>query len=307
MTRTSCGPHTGEWRKAALVGVVVALGGVLALTPARTPAESSPGAAGQVPVEVTPAADADAPPTDGQEPDTDGASQELLDRGGAVFQANCAACHGTRAEGRAGDGVLAGPPLDDIDVAYLDLTIRTGRMPIAEPSVGVRSEQLGDADREALVAWATRRFGLSGTIPEVSPGDASRGQGLYVRNCAACHGAAAGGGISGANVQVPPLLALDGVAIASASRVGPFQMPAFDTAVLSDQDIDDVVAYLRLVADTPRTPAGVRELDQVTAALFAVALGLAAAVVVLITARIRRWHPREDEGVHAEQPFEPRV
>ena len=230
----------------------------------------------------------------------------LYVRGGEVFQANCAACHGTRGEGGPGPGVLAGPAVDTVDIAYVDLTIRTGRMPIPEPSVGVRADRLDDQDREALVEYMVERFDLPGSIPDVQPGNAARGQELYVRNCAACHGAAADGGISGANVRVPPLVGLDGVSIAAATRIGPFEMPAFDAAVVSDQDIDDIIGYLDLVADTPRTLAGVREVDQTVSGLFAIGLGLAAAVMVLIVARVRRWNPNEPEGLHSAPPFEPR-
>jgi ubiquinol-cytochrome c reductase cytochrome c subunit len=231
---------------------------------------------------------------------------ELYVRGGEVFQANCAACHGTRAEGGPGPGVLAGPRIDDTDIAYWDLTVRTGRMPITAPSVGIRDDLLTEEQREALAVYAAQRFDLPGEIVEVESGDASRGQEIYVRNCAACHGAAAGGGISGANVTVPPLTDLDGVAIHQGTRVGPFEMPAFDAAVLSDDDIADMVGYLDLVNETPRTAAGVREVDQITAALYAVALGVLAAVVILVVARARRWYPRDPEGFHTAPPFEPR-
>ena len=61
----------------------------------------------------------------------------LLQRGSEVYQANCAACHGTRGEGGPGPGELLGPPLDMVDIRFIDQTVRTGRMPIAEPSVGV--------------------------------------------------------------------------------------------------------------------------------------------------------------------------
>lgn len=227
-------------------------------------------------------------------------------RGGEVYQANCAACHGTRAEGGQGEGDLDGPPLLGLPVAYVDLTVRTGRMPIPAPSVGVHADQLDADDRDALVAYATDRFGLVGGLPDVASGDPARGQELYVRNCAACHGAAGGGGISGANVRVPPLVGLDGIAIASATRVGPFEMPAFDEAVLDDADIDDIVGYLDLVAATPRTAAGVREVDKITGALFGLGLGLAAGVVVLVVARARRWYPDEPEGFHTAPPFESR-
>lgn len=232
--------------------------------------------------------------------------QELFVRGGEVYQANCAACHGTRGEGRTGEGVLAGPTIRGLDLAYVDLTVRTGRMPIAEPSVGVRADELSDADREAMSFYVAEAFDLPGEIVTVSSGDASRGQEIYVRNCAACHGAAAGGGISGANVWVPPLVDLDGVAIHQATRVGPFEMPAFDAAVISDTDIDDMIGYLDIVAATPRTAAGVREVDQLTGGMFAVALALAAGVVVLVVARARRWSSYDPEGFHTAPPFQPR-
>lgn len=231
------------------------------------------------------------------------AAEATYVRGGEVYQANCAACHGTRGQGGLGPGVLDGPPLLGLELAYVDLTVRTGRMPIAEPSVGVHTEQLDEADRQAMVVYAAERFELTGDIPTVTPGDAARGQATYVRNCAACHGAAGGGGISGANVQVPPLIALDGVAIAEATRVGPFEMPAFDAAVLDDQDIDDMVGYLELAAGTPRTPVGVREVDQLTGGLFALGLGLAAALVTMVVARARRWSSQDPEGFHAAPAF----
>ena len=228
-----------------------------------------------------------------------------VDRGASLYQATCAACHGTVAQGVTGEGIVAGPALTDIDIAYVDLTLRTGRMPIAQPSVGVRTEHLDDDEREAVVAYMAERFGLTGSIPEVGDGDPARGQELYVRNCAACHGAAADGGISGATVRVPPLADLDGIAIAEGIRIGPFEMPAFEATVIDDEAIDDIVAYLEVVNATPRTAAGVKELDQIGEALFAVGLALAAGVVVLVVARARRWSPDEPEGYHAASPFNP--
>lgn len=234
---------------------------------------------------------------------TDG---DVYVRGGEVFQDNCAACHGTRAEGGIGGGELAGPQIDTLDVNYWDLTVRTGRMPIVAPSVGVRTDVLGADDRDALIVYARERFDLPGELPTVESGDPARGQELFVRNCAACHGAAADGGISGAAVRVPPLTGLDGVAIHQATRIGPFEMPGFDPAILDDDAIDDLVGYLDLAAQTPRSPAGVREVDQISSALFAGGLALAGAVVVLVVARARRWSPHEPTGAHADPPFDPR-
>ncbi len=235
-----------------------------------------------------------------------GPDPDLVTRGGEVFQATCAACHGTRGEGGPGPGIADGPPVRGIELAYLDMTVRTGRMPIPDRDVGVYADQLSEQDRLALVAYAEEHLEVTGEIPTVEPGHPARGQELYVRNCAACHGAAADGGISGASVFVPPLVGLDGVAIAEATAVGPFEMPAFDPAVLDSEDINDIVAYLEAVEASPRTAVGLREVDQAVAGLLALGLALAASLVLFIVARARRWYPHEPGAYRDAPPFEPR-
>lgn len=233
--------------------------------------------------------------------------QDRYQRGAEIFQSSCAACHGTRAQGGSGAGLTGGPPLDGLDIALVDLTVRTGRMPIADPSAGVYADRLDDDERDALVLYLAERFELPGMIPTVEPGDASRGQELYARNCAACHGAGGDGGIAGAQVQVPSLFGADDVAIVAASRTGPFEMPAFDASVLSDEDLADIVGYLRAVSEAPRSPVGLREVDQITGGLLALGLGLVASLVLFIVARVRRLHPEEPSGYHRSPPFEPRT
>jgi ubiquinol-cytochrome c reductase cytochrome c subunit len=227
-------------------------------------------------------------------------------RGGEIFQAACAACHGTRLEGGPGPGVLEGPAMTDTDIAYVDLTMRTGRMPIVAREVGIYVDELDDAEREAVNAYLLAVFDLPGEIPTVGEGSAARGQELYIRNCAACHGAAGDGGIAGAGNIAWPLTDLDGVAITSATRVGPFTMPAFDEAVLDDGQVDDIVAYLELASEVERTFVGVAEIDQVGEALFAIGLALLAGLCVWVVARARRWSPAEPESFARTEPFEPR-
>lgn len=235
-----------------------------------------------------------------------GSEAGVVDRGGEIYQAECAACHGTRGEGGSGTGVSAGPPLSGIELPYIDMTVRTGRMPIHEPRLGVYSKKLADDEREALIAYASEFLDTTGEIPSVADGDASRGQEMYVRNCAACHGAAADGGISGGSVVVPPLLEVDGVAIAEAARVGPFEMPAFDPAVLSDEDLADIVDYLDEVKSAPRSVVGLHEVDAATGGLLAIGLAAIASVVLFLVARARRWYRHEPGAYHETPPFEPR-
>jgi ubiquinol-cytochrome c reductase cytochrome c subunit len=201
-------------------------------------------------------------------------------RGGGVYQANCAACHGTAALGGVGHGDERGPPLDDVPLPYIDQTLRTGSMPIVNKRLGVFTDRLSDEDREALLVYMRVEFGLEGEIPTVGEGSAARGQELYVRNCAACHGAHATGGIVGGGTEATPLEVRDPIAVAEAIRVGPFEMPAFEEEVLDQQQVDDVIAYLALVDDAPRTLLGLREVNDVTAALAAV--GLTGAVLVMV-------------------------
>lgn len=105
---------------------------------------------------------------------------------------------------------------------------------------------------------------------------------------------------------VPPLAGLDSVAIAEATQVGPFEMPAFDPDVLDADDINDIVAYLEAVDGSPRTAIGLREVDQAVAGLLALGLALTAGVVLFIVARARRWYPHEPGAYHDAPPFEPR-
>jgi ubiquinol-cytochrome c reductase cytochrome c subunit len=226
--------------------------------------------------------------------------------GGEIFQAACAACHGGRLEGGPGPGVLEGPEMTETDIAYVDLTMRTGRMPIVAREVGIYVDELTDEQREAVNAYLLAEFDLPGEIPTVGEGDAGRGQDLYIRNCAACHGASGDGGIAGAGNIAFPLTHLDGVAIKEGTRVGPFTMPAFDVAVLDDQQVDDIVAYLELASGVERSFVGVAEIDQVGEALFAIGLALLAGLAVWVVARARRWSPAEPESFARTEPFEPR-
>lgn len=241
-----------------------------------------------------------------QEGEDPTAERDQVVWGGELFQAQCAACHGTRLEGGIGPGDLGGPAMTDIDIAYVDLTMRTGRMPIVDESVGVRIDQLTDDQREAINAYLLAVFDLPGEIPTVGDGEAARGQELYVRNCAACHGAAGDGGVAGADNTVPPLTDVDPVAVVEATRVGPFTMPGFNEAVLSDQQLDDIVAYLALADATPRSAVGVRELDQVGEALFALGLALLAGVGIWVVARARRWTAADPGSFARTDPFQPR-
>jgi ubiquinol-cytochrome c reductase cytochrome c subunit len=187
-------------------------------------------------------------------------------RGGELYQRWCAVCHGTD-----GGGTYAGPPLLGTSLAYNDLTMRTGRMPLADPNQGVRSREFTDTEREDTLAYLAEALGLDGTIEEPGPGDPAAGQDIYVNHCAQCHGATGAGGIAGDGTLVPATRGLDPLTIAQATRIGPFQMPAFDETAITEDQLDDLVAY---TAPPATGLLGFAEMEsRVVAVLFALGLG----------------------------------
>lgn len=235
--------------------------------------------------------------TEGADPAVPALGDHELARGATLYQRNCAACHGQRGGGREGSGITAGPSVDTVDVALVDLMLRTGRMPIPHLPSGVRQDQLTDDDRRAVVGWMQQRFGLPGQIPTIGVGDPGRGLDVYVRHCVACHGATGAGGIAGGDTPVPELHGVDGIVLAEAVRTGPLAMPAFSEGVLDDEALADVFAYLGEVDQAPRTPAGLREINPVASALATIALITALVALLRGVARTTR----DDTGESGSQ------
>lgn len=227
----------------------------------------------------------------------------VADPGATTYQATCASCHGTAGEGRPGTGVQAGPPLRGLEVAYVDLVLRTGRMPIADRSAGVVEEELTDDQRERLVAWATDALDLAGGLPTVRPGDARDGLRLYAVWCASCHGASAEGGIAGGGTVVPGLHDIDAVTAVEAIRVGPFEMPQFSEELISDRDAEDIAAFLDGELGGGQSPLGLNELGHVLAAILgAVVVGLLGVAILAVGRLGTRLAPPDRAG---EDPTPP--
>jgi ubiquinol-cytochrome c reductase cytochrome c subunit len=158
----------------------------------------------------------------------------------ALYQANCAFCHGVD-----GSGTFRGPPLVGVGKASVDFYLRSGRMPINDPNDPVkrRKPTLSNAQISKLVDYAGT-FGSGPPIPSLQLDRAgqARGEQLYQLNCAACHNwDGKGGALVG--VLAPPLRAVPPVQLAEAIRIGPGPMPVFPPEVLNDQAVNDIVAY----------------------------------------------------------------
>lgn len=192
--------------------------------------------------------------------------QHASPRGGELYQRWCAVCHASD-----GSGTGAGPPVDDASIAAVDVTMRTGAMPLSDPERGVRQRELSDGERVAVLAHMVDAFGLSGEVAEPGSGDARRGQEVYVTHCGQCHGADGGGGVAGTDATVPRARGVDPIVIAQSVRVGQFQMPSFTGEQISDAELDDLVAFLDDRASS--SPLGVADLTRVAAFAWASLLG----------------------------------
>lgn len=185
-------------------------------------------------------------------PSAVGAAAPAVADGAAVFAANCSSCHGP-----AGQGTGSGPTLVGVGAASADFELRTGRMPFAGPigSQAVRKPPaFDDGTIRALVAYVAA-LGPGPKIPSPTVDEAavSRGQRLFVANCAPCHGATAQGGAVGGGALAPALDQATAVQVAEAMLIGPGQMPVFTG--LSSSDRDAIVSFV-IYQQTAPHPGG---------------------------------------------------
>ncbi len=180
--------------------------------------------------------------------------------GSSLYEKHCVVCHGD--SGRGGVGVPLGLPsfLGSVDDDYLRKTIRLGRPGRVMPAFTT----LSDEELEAIVS-NIRAF-ADVPVPSFSPktitGDVNKGSDLFKQHCAVCHGANGEGGHgTGVTFSRPRDLPITAPSLnnsgflASASdsmikrtlmdgREGT-PMLSFIKLGLSEQDIDDLVSYIR--------------------------------------------------------------
>jgi ubiquinol-cytochrome c reductase cytochrome c subunit len=169
-------------------------------------------------------------PAHGQQADDSGPRLGPL-----LYQRSCASCHGND-----GEGTFRGPTLIGVGAASADFWLRSGRMPLREPD---RRPQRGkpafnEAEIRQLVDYVAR-LGDGPAIPDVdlAGADLARGGALVGRT------------------NAPPLHPVPDLQVAEAVRVGPSTMPEFAQSQLSDEDLNNVVAYVDYL-QTPRDAGG---------------------------------------------------
>jgi cbb3-type cytochrome c oxidase subunit III len=190
------------------------------------------------------------------------ASSSDLSDGKALFEENCEACHQADAIGAPGIAPsLTNPELLSIaSDKFFEGTIRDGREDTGMPPFA----HLGRSDVRAIVAYLRSHATIPNRAEEVDAqpdarGDPRLGKQWYMNICSTCHGTSGNGYESegvGTAIGLPGFLnkASDGFIREtikrgrSNTRMLAFQGPD-GLANLSDQEIDDVIVYLRSQID----------------------------------------------------------
>jgi ubiquinol-cytochrome c reductase cytochrome c subunit len=200
---------------------------------------------------------AHAQPPSGVTHPADEASLSLRELGEQLYAGNCASCHGIDGRGvrsprpGAGDVPGQGPSLRGVGALAADFYLRTGYMPLGDPSDQPTRRPVEFSEREirGLVDYVAS-LGEGPTIPSARPaeGDLAEGKQLFTEHCAGCHQVMARGGfVTGA--RVPPLEDASARQIAEAVRIGPYLMPRFPKRQVSDRELDSIVAYVNSTKD----------------------------------------------------------
>lgn len=188
-------------------------------------------------------------------------SAALATLGDALFQQNCASCHGTEANGVPANGTSgAYPDLVGLGPATIDFWVDSGRMPAANPrsvEAARRTPRLDPQQALAIAAWVNSLSPSYPYIPKLNLKIAkvSDGAALFALNCASCHTIEGDGDALASSTFSPSLRHVPAFQVAEAIRTGPGNMPRF-TGNLSDYQVNDIVKYVTTEIQHPDNPGG---------------------------------------------------
>lgn len=203
-------------------------------------------------------------------------SEDDLTAGNALFQANCATCHGVAAEGR--DGIA--PSLIGVGAAAVDFQVSTGRMPMmANGPQAPAKPPIFTAEQTAQMAAWVATLGAGPSVPtaemvDPAAGDAASGMALFRTNCAMCHGAVGQGGALTQGKYAPSLFDSAPTTIYEAMITGPQSMPVFNDATITPQEKRDIIAYLAVQEEGSPGGAALGSLGPVAEGLWAWIAGI---------------------------------
>ena len=188
-------------------------------------------------------------------------SSALVTLGDALFQQNCASCHGSQANGVPANGTSgAFPDLVGLGPATINFWIDSGRMPAANPraiEANRRVPRLTHDQALAVSAWVNSLapgFPLI-PYPHLKNANVADGAALFALNCASCHTIEGDGDALAMSTFSPSLRKIPSIEVAEAIRTGPANMPRF-TGNLSDAQVNDIVKYVTTEIQHPDNPGG---------------------------------------------------
>ncbi len=191
-----------------------------------------------------------------------GTSTQTVDQGRQLFLRNCATCHGLNA-----GGSTDGPSLIGVGAASVDFQVGTGRMPAAELGAQVMKKPVQfSAKQIAAMGAYIASLGPGPAVPsdaqlDVSGADAAQGGSIYRTNCAMCHNYAGSGGALTNGKYAPNLRGVTAKHIYEAMLTGPQSMPVFNDKNITEQDKQDIIAFLQ--ANTSQPAPGGAQLGRV--------------------------------------------
>lgn len=253
------------------------------------------------------------PQTDRAEAQSTAQAAEDLKHGQALFNQNCASCHGLNAEGtKDAKGNWIAPSLIGVGAASVDFQVSTGRMPAMNPDAQVprkkpipafntqiktdyeekekrEAAEKQKAQAEKNLADLRAYIASLGGGPEVpsaaavdpAKGDVALGGKLFRTNCAQCHNFAGSGGALTYGKYAPSLSDATPKQIYEAMITGPENMPVFGDKQITPAQKLAIIKYIRDIKTQPDPGgAGLGRVGPVTETAVAWLVGIGGLVII---------------------------
>jgi len=177
--------------------------------------------------------------------------------GQALYQANCASCHGSEANGKSG----VAPNLQGLGAGTVDFWVSTGRMPLANTSAQAirkppRFDRIQTLEIAAWVQSLTPGQGTQVPLVNTAGADLESGNTLFTLNCAACHTISGAGDALAEGAYAPSLHLATSTQVVEAIRSGPGNMPHFGPGNITNAEARDIAAYVTGVLQHPNNAGG---------------------------------------------------
>jgi ubiquinol-cytochrome c reductase cytochrome c subunit len=183
--------------------------------------------------------------------------QQDIANGKALFDVNCATCHGFGAVGNPG----VAPALIGAGSAAVYFQMSTGRMPAKEAGAENPRKPTTFTEQQILdIGEYIQSIGGGPQVPapeQVNPasGDTALGYQLFSANCSQCHNAGLSGGALTYGKFAPALNQSTPTQIYTAMLTGPEAMPVFSDGAISPEAKRDIIAYIEATKTEP-SPGG---------------------------------------------------